>query len=647
VEKRVGGITWRSVLLGFVLAGGLCALTPYNDYVVGNTYIAGNHFPVGATAVLLLLSLLNLVLHRLRGRALLSLRETAVVYIVIMVTSGIPSSGLLRYMVPSGTVPYYYASPGNRWEQLFWQYIPSWMAIPDLKAATWFWEGLPEGESVPWRLWWIMMSHWFIFFGALWLMMISLAALVRKQWADRERLTFPLVQFPMEVLREDARGPSAGFFTNRLVWLGAGVVFCIHVINGLNRHFPALPSIPVFWDLDSYLVDRPWNAMAPVYLGVYFSAVGFGYLLSLEVAAGFWVSVLFIKLEAVVLSAIGYEGSSAWGGVISEISTKQQMGAVLVLAAVLLWLLRGTFIDAARKAFSRSSTLDDSGEPLGYRFALFGLIASLAIVFAWLVAAGMTPLFTAIFLIVFIAICLVLTRIIAEAGMLMIHFSFMPVDYLLLLGGTTAVGPSNLTVLAFVDCALTFDLREFLMPSALNAFRLGEQTGVRARRLTPTLAAALIFCLLVSVPAFLITFYKPGAAQVGNVVELEWHPTRFFGTLASRLQNPEVPSATEYVSLVSGGALVAILSWLRLNYVWWPIHPLGFAMATSWASLCLWFSLFLGWLFKLITIRYTGLRGYVQIRPLFMGVILGDVLGGLFWIIVGFFTRVGIMVTVN
>jgi len=90
VEKRVGGITWRSVLLGFVLAGGLCALTPYNDYVVGNTYIAGNHFPVGAIAVLLLLSLLNFVLHRLRGRALLTLRETAVVYIIIMVTSGIP-----------------------------------------------------------------------------------------------------------------------------------------------------------------------------------------------------------------------------------------------------------------------------------------------------------------------------------------------------------------------------------------------------------------------------------------------------------------------------------------------------------------------------------------------------------------------------
>jgi len=96
-----------------------------------------------------------------------------------------------------------------------------------------------------------------------------------------------------------------------------------------------------------------------------------------------------------------------------------------------------------------------------------------------------------------------------------------------------------------------------------------------------------------------------------------------------------------------GGAMVALLAWLRINFVWWPIHPLGFVMATSWASLNLWFSLFLGWLFKLLTIRYTGLRGYVQFRPLLMGVILGDVLGAVFWNTIGYFTHVGIMVTVN
>jgi len=646
-DRRARGITWRSVLLGFLLAGGLACLTPYNDYVVGNTYIAGNHFPIGAVAVLLVLSLLSLATYRLRGRPLLHPRELAVIYIIIMITSGIPSSGLLRYTVPVLTTPFYYATAGNQWAKLFYDYIPAWLAVSNQEAANWFWEGLPEGSWLPWRDWWYALSHWLIFISAMWLMMVCLASLVRKQWADRERLTFPLIQFPLEVIRTDERGPSASFFGNRLVWMGAGAVFLIHVINGLHQNLPAIPQIPTFWDLNQQLPDRPWDATVPVYLGLFFSAVGFGYLLPLEVAAGFWGSVLYIKIQAIVLSALGYEGSSAWGGVISEIGQRQQMGSLLVLAGIFLWLLRGTFVDAFRNAFTRRSRVDDRGEPIGYRPAMLGLMLSLVVQFVWLLAAGMTPAMTFFFLLSFIAICLVLTRIIAEAGMLMIHLSFAPTDYLLMLGGTNAVGPANLTILTFVDCALTFDLREFLMPSALNGFRMSEQAGVSARRLTPLLATALFFVLLVTAPVFLITFYKPGAIQVANVVELAYHPRRFFETLGSRLQNPEQPTLLQYLSMVTGGVIVAALAWLRLNFVWWPVHPLGFVMATSWASLNLWFSLFLGWLFKLLTIRYTGLRGYVQFRPFFLGMIMGDVMGGVLWQIAGFFTKVGIMVTVN
>jgi hypothetical protein len=201
-------------------------------------------------------------------------------------------------------------------------------------------------------------------------------------------------------------------------------------------------------------------------------------------------------------------------------------------------------------------------------------------------------------------------------------------------------------VLTFVDCSFGWDLREFLMPSVLNGFRLAEFQGIPTRRMVPVMAVALLVCLLVSVPAFLITFYKPGAAQSGNFEHIYSHPHRYFVALASHLETPAGPSNLQYLSMLFGGLTVAALSWLRLNFVWWPIHPLGFVMATSWASLNLWFSLFLGWLLKLIIMRYGGLRGYVQFRPLFMGIILGDVLAALLWIIVGLATGVGFMVTV-
>ncbi len=641
------GITWRSVSLGFLLAAGLCIITPYNDYVVGNTYIAGNHFPLGGVAVLLLLSLFNFILFHFRGRPFLTTRETAVVYIIIMVTSGLPSSGLLRYMIPCGTVPYYFANAGNRWEQLFWSRIPDWMAVSDPEAATWFWEGLPEGQAMPWRPWIKMMSHWSILFGGFWAVMISLSSLVRRQWADRERLAFPLVQFPAEVLRQDESGPSAPFFKNKLVWIGAGLVFLIHLLTGLHRYFPAVPGITTFYNLDPSIPDRPWSAAAPLYMAFFFGAIGFGYLLSLEVSAGFWASVLYLKAQAILLAVFGFEGDSAWSGDLSKVSNGQQLGGLLVLAFVFIWLLRGTFIDAFRKAFSRAPEIDDSTEPLSYRAAVFTFIIGLLLSLGWLVAGGMNPLAACGFMFFFLAICLVLTRIVAEAGMLMVHLSFAPTDYLKLFGGTRALGPANLTVLTFVDCALTFDLREFLMPSVLNAFRLADAEGISTRKLIAPLVTGLVMCVIISIPAFLLTFYLPGAAQVGNIVELRMHPTRYFTLLGNRLEANEQYVALDYISMLSGGAIVGLLSWLRLNYVWWPIHPLGFVMGTSWASLNLWYSLLIGWFLKLLTIRYTGLAGYVRYRPLFLGVILGDVLGAVLWDIVGWFMGSGFMVTVN
>src|SRR5574340_1584357 len=136
--KGARGITPRSVLLGLLLAGVLSAITPYNDYVIGNTYIGGNHFPIGAIAVLLLLSLANLAFHRARGRGLFHQRELAVIYIIIMVTSGIASSGLYRYLIPICTAGYYYASAGNLWQKLFWDYIPPWMGVssPEIGRAS-------------------------------------------------------------------------------------------------------------------------------------------------------------------------------------------------------------------------------------------------------------------------------------------------------------------------------------------------------------------------------------------------------------------------------------------------------------------------------------------------------------------------------
>ena len=62
------------VLVGLGLASAVCAIAPYNDYVVYNSFIVGNYLPVVVVlAFFLLVVVVNAPLHRWApGRALTS-----------------------------------------------------------------------------------------------------------------------------------------------------------------------------------------------------------------------------------------------------------------------------------------------------------------------------------------------------------------------------------------------------------------------------------------------------------------------------------------------------------------------------------------------------------------------------------------------
>ena len=70
--------------------------------------------------------------------------------------------------------------------------------------------------------------------------MMCINTLVRKQWTDRERLTFPIVQLPLAMTE-----PKTSLWRNKLFWMGFGIAFGIDVINGLSVYYPAIPQIPV------------------------------------------------------------------------------------------------------------------------------------------------------------------------------------------------------------------------------------------------------------------------------------------------------------------------------------------------------------------------------------------------------------------
>ena len=62
----------------------------------------------------------------------------------------------------------------------------------------------------------------------------------------------------------------------------------------------------------------------------------------------------------------------------------------------------------------------------------------------------------------------------------------------------------------------------------------------------------------------------------------------------------------------------------RRFLLWWPLHPIGYPIcAVVWTDY-LWASVFIAWAIKSVVLRYGGPRLYRNIRPGFLGLILGQ-----------------------
>ena len=91
-------------------------------------------------------------------------------------------------------------------------------------------------------------------------------------------------------------------------------------------------------------------------------------------------------------------------------------------------------------------------------------------------------------------------------------------------------------------------------------------------------------------------------------------------------------------ALLSGGlAVVLVFSLLRLRYTWWPIHPIIFCVWGTQSMKALSASFLLGWIIK-GTLSRLGLltSGRIaRVRALMVGMIAGDLLAGVVFMIAG------------
>jgi len=624
------GLTWRAVVLGLALVVIVTLASPYSAFVLHSTHLTTNYFPLGLIfPFFLLVAGVAVAVKYLWPDKALRPGELGLVFIMGLVASAVPTYGLAGYVISILGAPYYFASPENRWADYFHGYIPGWICPQDRQAMQWFFDGIPPGESIPWDVWVKPLIWWIALLAAVHFACLCMIAILRKQWVERERLTYPLAEVPLDMVEEsDKPRFLPRFMQSRLFWYGFAISLFFLLWNMVSYSNPMFPTIPRRF---GYI--RFGRGFPPINTNIYPPMTGIAFLLRLDVSFSVWFFYLLGIVQVGICNRFGFTigradvycshpPSMGWQG----------FGAFVVMVAIGLWMARNHLKDVLLKAFNSRHPVDDSNEILSYRTSVFGLILSLCFIALWMHVSGMTWIVVVLFLFAAMVAYVGLTRIIVEGGLVFLRPPLIPQSFATNILGTGSISPQCMTSLGF-SYVWYCDPIAIFMPSGANTAKIGHALGLRRRAMLWAIVGALVVGTAISIPFTLYLGYKYGAFNFGEWVFRGGAATPF-NTVVRKLANPAGTDWKRIGFFAIGGAVMALLSFLRYTFTWWPLHPFGFPLAAvgqvKWSC----FSVFVGWAAKFIVVRLGGIALYRQVKPFFVGLIMGYFTGsGISWFV--------------
>ncbi len=618
-------VTFRSVALACALMPATCLWIVQIELIwyTGHPTTISLFFHV--TFILFLLSLLNLALVRLCPKRALSQAELMTVYVVLVLASTLCSHDFLQVFTPMVTFPVWHASPENRWAELILPYLPKWLIVTDESAVR----GLAEGQTDPYRwslllAWIVPLFWWTTFILALMGALIFLNLIFRQQWTEKERLSYPVIQIPMEIT-----GRLTALLKSRLFWYGFAITAIIDLINGFHAIKPTVPEIPIVkaFEFRDYLVERPWSSIAGTEINLYPFAIGLCFFLPTDLAFSCWFFFLFWRMEIVLTTAIGVRDLPGFPFV-----NEQSAGGYIGLCVLALWLSRRHLAGVVRRVLGRSGGIDDSNEPISYRKAILGLAFCVCYLIGFGAKAGASVWVLVIFFAIFFAYSIAIARMRAELGPPAhdLHAAG-PGELMFDAMGTKGAGTGNMTVFSLFWW-FNRAYRAHVSAHSLEGFKVAERTGMSARRLLIAMIVAIVFGLICSYWSLLHSLYVHGYAgrPAGQAFAQEtWFRLNSWTRV---VREPNVPA----VIAIGVGLLFSLfLAAMRMKFAGFAFHPGGFASSSSWSMSKLWFCMFIGWLAKWLITRYGGARAYRRAIPFFIGLVMGEFVVGSCWSIWG------------
>lgn len=589
----------------------------------GNSTVLALFYHV--TVVLLVLSLLNLLIGRYRPGWMLSPGELMTIYVMLSVAGTMCAADFLQSLIPSIAFPIYHANPQNRWEERILQYLPEWAILTDRDAAA----SLALGNSSVYDIgilsaWAKPVLFWTFFILAMTVGLICLNNLFRKQWVEREHLAFPIIQIPLSIVMGLPK-----LLSSKVFWVGAGIAGSIDILNGFNHFFPNLPMIPIVeaFSLKDYLVERPWKSVSYTTLNLYPFAIGLAFFLPAEITFSCLLFFFLYKLELVGCSLFGARNLPG-----IPFTREQSSGGFLGLGLLALWSARNYLGQVGKTILGRPGGLDESTEPMRYRTAFAGLVASAVLLIGSGICMGASLSVMIPFFLIFFLYCLAFARLRAELGPPIHDLSYAGPEVVLHdVCGSRSLSETNLATFSLFNW-FTRSNRAPFSGHSMEGYKSAQLTNTSARSMMVAIFIAAVVGLFSAGWAMLHTFYIHGYSgrTVGDTFSSEawWR-------MAGWIVYPEWGDVPASITLAIALVFTLLLGYMRWTFTWFALHPAGYAMSMSWSMEKLWACLAIAWLAKVVITRYGGAEVYRAAIPFFVGLVLGEFIVGSAWSLVG------------
>jgi hypothetical protein len=275
----------------------------------------------------------------------------------------------------------------------------------------------------------------------------------------------------------------------------------------------------------------------------------------------------------------------------------------------------------------------------GYRLAAIALVAGMSGMFAWLIWVNVPFLWAVGLVIAGFLFSLSLMRLIAETGL---PLFFPDPGYVVALANMTPVAWRTAASMFYSGVMGVWfgpGQRSSVATVATHALGIDRKHKVRQHSVLGAVFIVVLVASIVGAGAvhLYMSYNRPEMARGRQMAW--WGRLQLNGPTALLQEQLRGGGKQELAKpaphLLFGGGMTVLLYSLCQLMPHWPLHPVGLLGAGTWCVARMWHNVFLGWLLKVLVLKYGGPDLYRKVSKAVIGVIVGEILALIGWNLFG------------